>query len=129
MILAAASLPFLAVAVYPPLREFILREGRVEARTSGSVIEIGFPKPVAPGPVNLRIDGFDVPPGQAERAPGAVRWSGSRLLGVDMERISAELPGAPRRPATVFINAVRSVPRMRYETGDPVPRQRLLLEW
>jgi hypothetical protein len=129
MFLAVASLPFLGMAVYPPLEDVILREGRLEARTAGSTLEIWFPRAVAPGPLNLRIDGFEVPAGQADRASSAVRWNGLVRLVIDMERLSADLPGAPRRPSSAAVNAVRGVPRMRYETGEPVPRQTLTLRW
>ena len=129
MLLAVASLPFLGMAVYPPLRDFILREGRIEARISGSSIEIDFPRAVLPGPLNLRIDGVDVPPGLAERASGAIRWDGPLRLVIDMERLGAELPEAPRRPSRAAVNSVRGVPRMRYETGEPVPRQTLTVRW
>jgi len=129
MFLAVAALPFLGMAVYPPLRDFILREGRIEARTQGSALEIEFPRAVAPGPLNLRIDGVDVPSGYGDRASGPMRWKGPLRLIIDMERLSAELPGSPLRPSMATINGVRGVPRMRYETGEPVPRQRLLLSW
>jgi hypothetical protein len=129
MFLAVASLPFLGMAVYPPLEDFILREGRIEARTSGSAIEIDFPRLVIPGPLNLRIDGVDLPPGLGERPSDPLRWSGARRIVIDLERLSAELPGTPRRPTRVAVNAVLGVPRMRYETGEPVPRQTLTLRW
>ena len=129
MFLAVASLPFLGMAVYPPLEEFILREGRIEARTQGGGIEIDFPRAVIPGPLNLRIDGVDIPPGLGERPSDPVRWSGPHRMLIDLERLSAELPGTPRRPSRAAVNAARGIPRMRYVTGEPVPRQTLSLEW
>ena len=129
MFLAVASLPFLGMAVYPPLEDFILSEGRIEARTSGSMIEIDFPRAVIPGPLNLRIDGLDLPPGLGERPSDPVRWNGAVRIRIDVERLSAELPGMPRRPSRAAVNAVLGVPRMRYDTGEPVPRQTLPLRW
>jgi len=129
MFLAIAALPFLGMAVYPPLEDFILREGRLEAGTQGGTLEIDFPRAVAPGPLNLRIDDVDVPPGLGDRESGPMRWNGPRRLSIDMDRLSTELPGSPLRPSRAMINGVRGVPRMHYETGEPVPRQRLLLRW
>lgn len=123
--LAVAALPFLGMAIYPPLEEFLIAEGRVEARMEGTTLGIYFPRAVVPGPVNIRLDDVEVPPGHAERAGGPIRWSGRHKLSLDLERLAADLPGAPRRPSLAVINAMAGSPRMRYETGDPVPHQQV----
>jgi hypothetical protein len=127
MALAVASLPFLALAVYPPLGEFLTREGRVEATLRGEEgMEILFPRAVAGDGINLRIEETDIDPAYAASHPETFRWMGPRALLVDLGRLRRDLPVAAR-PAAVRINGIHGAPRFRYETGEAVPPQRALV--
>lgn len=126
--LAIASLPFLALVVYPPLREFLIREGRVEATLRGNEsLEILFPRPVAGDGINLRIEDTDIEPGYAASHPEVFRWQGPRTLSVDLGRLRRDLPPVPVRPGAVRINGIPGAPRLRYEGGEAVPPQRALV--
>jgi hypothetical protein len=126
--LAIASLPFLALAVYPPLGAFFTREGRVEASLRGEDgLEILFPRPVAGDGINLRIEDRDIEPAYAASHPEVFRWPGPRTLLVDIGRLRRDIPQVPARPGAVRVNGIPGAPRFRYEGGEAVPPQRALV--
>ena len=87
--------PFLALAVYPPLSEFFERDGRVEVqrvrRSDGRYIEVLFPREMSQTGNNLRLNDRYVPPEFFEADRGIARWRGPRTLSVSLDRLLAEL--------------------------------------
>jgi hypothetical protein len=126
--LAIGSIPFLALSVYPPLREFLIREGRVEATIAGDEsLEVLFPRPIFGDGINLRIGETDIEPGYATSHPDVFRWRGPRILSVNLGRLHRDVPPVPTRPGAVSINSIPGAPRFRYERGETVPPQRVII--
>jgi len=125
MLLALASLPFLAMSIYPPLEGMLFR---VEARVSEATgtIEVSFPQPVQPDGVNLRFDRTEISNTDVRRNPQAFRWKTPQVLAIDMQHMLEVL--AVRRPIALEINTVPGVTPFRYQSGEPVPEQRLALK-
>jgi hypothetical protein len=128
-ILGVGQMPFLALAVYPPLGEFLARDGRVEAlyieRTEGRRLEIRFPREIdrGRGANNLRLD--DVPLPEDYQAAHADRfaWLGDRTLSIDIVAVLADLE--LRSASSVTINADLASVHFRYANGESVPHQRV----
>lgn len=135
ILLAFAALPFLALSVYPELGEFFTRQGRVEARMEEALgrltLDILFPHAMEPAGLNLKLDSTPVPETYASepaggKAPAAVRWLSPRTARIDLERIIQDL--AIPRPRTVSINTLPLAPRFRFENGEAVPPQTVVLK-
>jgi hypothetical protein len=123
-LLALASIPFLAMSLFPGLEGTIFRaEARVD-EASGA-LELVFPLPVASGGINLKLGLAEVPDSYVRAHADAFRWTGPTTLRVDLPRVLRDL--ATRRPAEIEINAIAGAPFFRYETGDAVPEQKVPL--
>ncbi|HVR76305.1 MAG TPA: hypothetical protein VMT52_18395 [Planctomycetota bacterium] len=123
--LALGAVPFLVMSVHPPLEGILYP---VEARVVEPLaIEVSFPRPVLPGTINLSLDASIVSSGYVARNPGVFAWRTPQRLTIDLARIVADM--SIRRPRELGINTstVKNAPRMLYETGDPVPEQRIQL--
>lgn len=124
ILLAFASLPFLAMSVYPPLKDSLTSSGRVEARileTTG-ILEIFFPRPVIQRDINLKLGSVDVTTDSVKENPDAFQWKSPRTLAVDWRRL---LKGSSPPSLTVGVNMIPRAPRFRYETHEEVPPQRV----
>lgn len=123
--LALGALPFLVMSVHPPLEGLLYP---VEARVVEPLaIEVSFPRPVIPGTINVSLDASIISSGYVSRNPGVFAWRTPQHLTIDLERIVADM--SIRRPSELGINTsmVADAPRMLYETGEPVPEQRIRL--
>jgi len=125
MLTALATLPFLAMSVFPPLEGILFR---IEAHVSRSTstIEVAFPRPVRPGNVNIRFDRKAISQADIRKQPQAFRWITPQVLEIDMERMLKVL--AAPRPRTLEINTVPGMSPFRYQSGEAVPEQRVALK-
>ena len=107
------SLPFFAVAVYPPLQEFLIRGG-VEIRfiAEPPAVEFLFPNPMRSEGSNVTLDGRPV-------AAQNLEWRGARSLWIHLDT-----PDDPR-PRRAGFNVLPSVPPLREFSGQTVPPQHL----
>jgi hypothetical protein len=135
ILLAFASLPFLALSVYPPAADLLVpREevvARVDAHEGSLALRIGFPRPMAAAGLNLKLDQHAVPPAYAERtttdgATPVVRWLDSRTVRIELGFLLAELAIAP--PRSLELNALPNAPPFLYHDGEPFPRTLTALE-
>jgi len=125
MLLALATLPFLAMSVFPPLEGILFR---VEAHVSEATgrIAVSFPRPVQPHGVNVRFDRKEISQADIRKYPQAFRWRNPQVLEIDMRRM-LEVLAAPR-PRALEINTVPGVTPFRYQSGELVPEQRVALK-
>ena len=133
--LAFASIPFLAVSVYPPLERFITQRGRVEAdlrEVDGRLsLSIFFPHTMKKTGLNLTLDSRAVPAEYADavgREGGAalIRWESFQTLWLDLDAILNDLD--LKRPGTLGVNTLPNAPKFTYQSGDPVPPQQVPIE-
>jgi hypothetical protein len=125
MLLALATLPFLAMSVFPPL-EGILFRVEAHVREATGTIEVSFPRPIRPDGVNVRFDRKEISQANIRRHPQAFRWRNPQILEIDMRRLLEVL--AVPRPTALEINTIPGVAPFRYQSGELVPEQRVALK-
>ncbi len=131
LLLFFAQVPFLALAVHPPIREFLTRGGRVEAyyvNRAERRLEIWFPRPMQRQGTNLRLDETFVPSGLLAPDRGLAEWRDGHTLSLSIDEVRADL--GLGEIGAVSINAdfdrldAGSRP-FADETGEWLPHQRI----
>jgi len=107
LLLFFGQMPLIALAVYPPIREFFVPVPHARAyyvrRPDGTRLEIDFPRDVRPGGQNLRLDAALVPPELFRSRPELFEWRGPRTLSLAIEPLETALGIEPVR--TVYVNS------------------------
>ena len=127
--LGLASLPFLALVVYPPAAEYFTEPGRVTASisrsTTGLLLNLDFPAPTTERGENLRFNGQKLPEGYKRDHPEVFVWRGARTLSLHIEPLLRDL--GLERIDRIGINQLAGVPRFTYLSGLTVPQQRVVV--
>ncbi len=127
--LGLASLPLLALVVYPPAAGYFTEPGRVTASisrsTSGLLLDLDFPEPTTERGENLRINGQPLPEGYERDHPEVFVWRGDRTLSLHIEPLLRDL--GLERIERIGINQLAGVPRFTYLSGVTVPQQRVVV--
>ena len=127
--LGLASLPLLALVVYPPAAEYFTEPGRVTASisrsTSGLLLDLDFPEPTTERGENLRINGQPLPEGYERDHPEVFVWRGAQTLSLHLEPLLRDL--GIERIERIGINQLAGVPRFTYLSGVTVPQQRVVV--
>ncbi len=127
--LGLASLPFLALVVYPPAAEYFTEPGRVTAAssrsTSGLLLDLDCPEPTTKQGENLRINGRPLPESYERDHPEVFEWRGTQTLSLRIEPLLRDL--GLERIERIGINQLAGVPRFTYLSGLTVPQQRVVV--
>ncbi len=127
--LGLASLPLLALVVYPPAAEYFTEPGRVTASisrsTSGLLLDLDFPEPTTERGENLRINGQPLPEGYQRDHPDVFVWRGAQTLSLRLEPLLRDL--GIERIERIGINQLAGVLRFTYLNGMTVPQQRVVV--
>ncbi len=127
--LGLASLPLLALVVYPPAAEYFTEPGRVTASisrsASGLLLDLDCPEPTTERGENLRINGQPLPEGYERDHPEVFVWRGAQTLSLHLEPLLRDL--GIERIERIGINQLAGVPRFTYLSGVTVPQQRVVV--
>ena len=95
ILLFLGQTPFLARAVYPPIQDFFLRDGRVETRyverPGGLKLESSFPKPLAGVQGDLRINATYLPLDCFKEEAGLIKWPRAKHFPLPFPKLSPAL--------------------------------------
>lgn len=95
VLLFLGQTPFLVRAVYPPISDFLEKNGQVHARyvnhSTGLKLRISFPRPLASGRGNLRINSTDLDLEYFEEKAGLIEWPDKSTLSIAVPEILAQL--------------------------------------
>ena len=138
ILLLLGQTPFLVRAVYPPISDFLEKEGQVEARyvnhSSGLKLRISFPRPLAKGHGDLRINSTTLDLEHFAEEAGLIAWPERSALSISVPEMLERL--GYKRIETVSLNlgvektgaegeTAGSPGRLRYADGDRVQPQTL----
>jgi hypothetical protein len=138
ILLLLGQTPFLVRAVYPPISDFLEKEGQVEARyvnhSSGLKLRISFPRPLAEGRGDLRINSIPLALEHFEEEAGLIAWPERSALSISVPEMLERL--GHKRIETVSLNlgvqktggggkTAGAPGRLRYADGDRVQPQTL----
>ncbi|MEE3199602.1 MAG: hypothetical protein VX254_06170 [Planctomycetota bacterium] len=138
ILLLLGQTPFLVRAIYPPISDFLEKEGQVEARyvnhSTGLKLRISFPRPLAEGRGDLRINSTPLGPEHFEEEAGLITWPERSALSISVPEILKQL--GYQRIETVSLNLgvqlagdtgkeAGSPGRLRYADGERVQPQTL----
>ncbi len=138
ILLLLGQTPFLVRAVYPPISDFLEKEGQVKARyvnhSSGLKLRISFPRPLAEGRGDLRINSTTLGIEHFEEEAGLIAWPERSALSISVPEMLARL--GYERIETLSLNlgvqktgsggeTTGSPGRLRYADGDRVQPQTL----
>ena len=88
ILLFLGQAPFLVRAVYPPIQDFFLRDGQVQARyverSTGLKLEISFPKPLKSARGDLRINSRDLTLACFKKETGLIQWPSEKTLSISV---------------------------------------------
>lgn len=127
VLFAFAQVPPLALAVYPPLGDFLFQAGRARAwivsETDGPRLEIWFPHPVDSerGDHNFLVDGDPLPEGYYEAHDGNFRWRNDQTLSVALDPLLRAL--GKKSLESITLNGDLASVRFHYTSDLPVPPQ------
>lgn len=138
ILLLLGQTPFLVRAIYPPISDFLEKEGQVEARyvnhSTGLKLRISFPRPLAEGRGDIRINSTPLGPEHFEEEAGLITWPERSALSISVPEILKQL--GYQRIETVSLNLgvqltgdagkeAGSPGRLRYANGERVQPQTL----
>ena len=88
VLLFLGQAPFLVRAVYPPIQDFFLKDGQVQARyvkrSTGLKLEISFPKPLKSVRGDLRINSRDLTAACFKKEAGLIQWPSEKTLSISV---------------------------------------------
>ena len=138
ILLLLGQTPFLVRAIYPPISDFLEKEGQVEARyvnhSTGLKLRISFPRPLAEGRGDLRINSTPLATEHFKEEAGLIAWPERSALSISVPEMLARL--GYERIETLSLNlgvqktgsggeTTGSPGRLRYADGDRVQPQTL----
>lgn len=138
VLLFLGQTPFLVRAVYPPISDFLEKNGQVQARyvkhSTGLKLKISFPRPLADGHGDLRINSTDLALEHFEEKAGLITWADSSTLSISVPEMLNRL--GYERIESISLNlglqgtgtpgaAANTPGRLRYADGERVQPQTL----